>query len=268
MLQGAFLISSAAVILANFVADICYGYLDPRVKDDLMAATELTSRPPARRRRARRGRPRKHVVREDLGARSPAAPASAILIFFTLMALTAPWLAPEDPTRDFHPGDPGAARAPSTGSAPTATAPTCCPASCSARASRSPSASPPRIISGVIGAVVGIASGYYGGRIDKVLTAIDDWFLVIPFLPFAIVVATALGRVADGWPGGRVTLLIIVIGILSWAGTSRIVRSQVLSVKERQFIERAKALGRVAAVDRAQAHPARTCCRWCSRTRC
>ena len=100
------------------------------------------------------------------------------------------------------------------------------------------------------------------------LTAIDDWFLVIPFLPFAIVVATALGRVADGWPGGRVTLLIIVIGILSWAGTSRIVRSQVLSVKERQFIERAKALGRVAAAGSCASTSCPTCCRWCSPTRC
>ena len=96
----------------------------------------------------------------------------------------------------------------------------------------------------VIGAVVGICAGYYGGWVDRVLTAIDDWFLVIPFMPSRSSWPPLLGdaRRRSG-RGGRVTLLIIVIGILGWAGTSRIVRSQVLSVKERQFVERAKALG-------------------------
>jgi peptide/nickel transport system permease protein len=99
------------------------------------------------------------------------------------------------------------------------------------------------IVSVVIGALIGISAGYFGGKTDKILTAIDDVFLVIPFLPLAIVIATLLGDTANSLPFGQVGILIIVIGITGWAGTSRIIRSQVLSVKERMFIERARALG-------------------------
>lgn len=99
------------------------------------------------------------------------------------------------------------------------------------------------VVSVVIGALVGITAGYFGGGLDKILTAIDDFFLVIPFLPLAIVLATLLGETANSLPGGRIFILIIVIGLTGWAGTSRIIRSQVLSVKERMFIERARALG-------------------------
>lgn len=99
------------------------------------------------------------------------------------------------------------------------------------------------IVSAGIGALVGISAGYFGGWTDRILTAIDDWFLVIPFLPLAIVLATLLGNTANSLPLGRVLILIMVIGLTGWAGTSRIIRSQVLSVKERMFIERAKALG-------------------------
>ena len=49
-------------------------------------------------------------------------------------------------------------------------------------------------------------------------------------------------RAAD-WPGGKLGIIIIVIGITGWAGTSRIIRSQVLSTKERTFVERSRALG-------------------------
>jgi peptide/nickel transport system permease protein len=97
------------------------------------------------------------------------------------------------------------------------------------------------IVSAVIGAAVGITAGYFGGWTDRILTAIDDWFLVIPFLPLAIVLAALLDP--EDFPGGRLFILIMVIGITGWAGTSRIVRSQVLSVKERVFVERARALG-------------------------
>jgi peptide/nickel transport system permease protein len=99
------------------------------------------------------------------------------------------------------------------------------------------------IMSAVIGSLIGICAGYFGGWTDRILTAIDDWFLVIPFLPLAIVLATLLGSAANSLPLGRVFILILVIGLTGWAGTSRIIRSQVLSVKQRMFIERSKALG-------------------------
>lgn len=87
-----------------------------------------------------------------------------------------------------------------------------------------------------IGAVVGIASGYFGGTwVDTALNAFTNWFLVIPWLALAIALATIFGA----------TLLnvIVVIAVTSWAGTARLVRAQALSVKERPFVERAKALG-------------------------
>jgi peptide/nickel transport system permease protein len=87
----------------------------------------------------------------------------------------------------------------------------------------------------LIGATVGIAAGYYSGRIDVLLNAFTNWFLVIPWIALAIVLASILGP----------TLLniILVIGITSWAGTARLVRAQALTVKERPYVERARALG-------------------------
>ena len=88
----------------------------------------------------------------------------------------------------------------------------------------------------VIGALVGITAGYFGGtKIDTILNAFTNWFLVLPWLVLAIVLATILGR----------TLLniIVVIAITSWASTARLVRAQTLSVRERTYVERARALG-------------------------
>jgi peptide/nickel transport system permease protein len=87
-----------------------------------------------------------------------------------------------------------------------------------------------------IGAVVGISAGYFGGtKIDAVLNALTNWFLVIPWLVLAIVLATILGKTLGN--------VIIVIAVTSWASTARLVRAQALTVRERTYVERAKALG-------------------------
>jgi peptide/nickel transport system permease protein len=91
------------------------------------------------------------------------------------------------------------------------------------------------IISAVLGSAVGLASGYFGGWTDRILDALENWFLVIPTLPLMIVLA----RLLDPSLG----VLILVIGLTSWAGTGRIVRAQVLTLRERAFVERARALG-------------------------
>ena len=91
------------------------------------------------------------------------------------------------------------------------------------------------IISAVIGATVGLLSGYFGGWTDRILDGLDNWFLVIPTLPLMIVLSSLLSP--------SLGVLILVIGITSWAGTGRIVRSQVLTLRERAFVERARALG-------------------------
>ena len=91
------------------------------------------------------------------------------------------------------------------------------------------------VISAVLGAAVGLVGGYFGGLTDRVLDAFENWFLVIPQLPLMVVLARLLNP--------SLSVLILVIGLTSWAGTGRVVRSQVLTLKERAFVERARALG-------------------------
>ena len=74
-----------------------------------------------------------------------------------------------------------------------------------------------------------------GARLDAGLMRVTEWFLVIPFLPLAIVLASILGR--------SVWNIIFVIGITSWPSTARLVRAQVLTVKQRVFVDRARSLG-------------------------
>ncbi len=87
----------------------------------------------------------------------------------------------------------------------------------------------------VLGATVGMIAGYAGGRVDTVLMRIVDGILVIPSLPLMLVIIAVAGR--------GITNIILVIGLLSWTYMARVVRAQVLSVKERQFILRARAIG-------------------------
>ncbi len=91
------------------------------------------------------------------------------------------------------------------------------------------------VLAMVIGTVVGVAAGFYGGRLGGVLMRVTEWFLVIPFLPLAIALAAVLG------PSLR--NIILVIGITSWPSTARLLRAQVLTVKERLYVDRSRALG-------------------------
>jgi peptide/nickel transport system permease protein len=91
------------------------------------------------------------------------------------------------------------------------------------------------VVTMVVGTAVGITGGYYGGRVDTAMNALTNWFLVIPWIPLAIVLASILGK--------SLFNTVLVIGITSWAGTARLVRADTLSVKERPYVERARALG-------------------------
>ena len=99
------------------------------------------------------------------------------------------------------------------------------------------------IMSVVIGTVVGLVSGFEGGIVDEVLMRVNDFFLVIPFLPFILVllIIMQLGHVAV-WINTEL-LIIILLGVLSWNAIARIIRSQVITVKQKQFVEASKALG-------------------------
>ena len=99
------------------------------------------------------------------------------------------------------------------------------------------------LASALIGTVVGICAGYFGGWVDRGLTFLDDWFLVIPFVPLAVLMAVLLQDDARRIPGGKTGIIILVLAITGWAGTTRIVRAQVLSLRERPFVERARSQG-------------------------
>jgi len=91
------------------------------------------------------------------------------------------------------------------------------------------------IASMLIGTTVGLIAGYYGGRVSNLLMRFVDFLMVIPDLPLMLVVISVWGR--GLWK------IILVISVLYWTYTARLVRSQVLSIKERQFVLRARALG-------------------------
>ena len=90
-------------------------------------------------------------------------------------------------------------------------------------------------ISVIIGATLGLLAGYFGRITDEVLMRVTDFFLVLPWFPLMIVMMAILGQ--------KFVWVVVVIGLTSWPSTARIVRSQVLTIKERQFIVRAKAVG-------------------------
>lgn len=104
------------------------------------------------------------------------------------------------------------------------------------------------IITILLGAVIGIVSGFVGGWTDNILMRLTDFFLVLPTFVLAIILAPiildTIGVEADVF-GIKATLIVIVvaIGITSWAATARIIRSQTLSIKERMFVDRARVIG-------------------------
>jgi ABC-type dipeptide/oligopeptide/nickel transport system permease subunit len=91
------------------------------------------------------------------------------------------------------------------------------------------------ILGVVIGLIVGLASGYLGKAVDEILMRFSDMLLVLPSLPLLIVLVAILGSKLEN--------LIILLGFLGWMGFARLVRSQVLSLRERPFVEAAKAVG-------------------------
>lgn len=91
------------------------------------------------------------------------------------------------------------------------------------------------VISMVIGTIVGMASGMSDGWPGTVLFRLTEWFIVIPFLPLALVLATLLG--------GSLFSIIVVIGITGWPAAALVIRAQTFTVRERPFMERARVLG-------------------------
>lgn len=91
------------------------------------------------------------------------------------------------------------------------------------------------VVQGALGITLGLIAGYYGGHVDSVIMRVTDVQYALPFLVLAIAVMAVLG------PSLR--NVILVLGITGWVYYARIVRAEVLSLREREYIEAAKAIG-------------------------
>ena len=93
----------------------------------------------------------------------------------------------------------------------------------------------PTFISMVLGAALGIISGYYGGKVDFMVMRLADVMIAFPSLLLAMVVMYTLGA--------SLFNIFIALSLVGWAGTARVVRSQTLSLKHKEFVEAARAIG-------------------------
>jgi ABC-type dipeptide/oligopeptide/nickel transport system permease subunit len=87
----------------------------------------------------------------------------------------------------------------------------------------------------VIGGTIGLSAGYFGGRVDNALMRFTDIMYAFPDLLFVLIIVAALGP--------SLVNIFVAIGVVYWVGLARIVRGQVLSIKEKEFIEAAHAAG-------------------------
>ena len=88
----------------------------------------------------------------------------------------------------------------------------------------------------VLGVLVGMVTGYFRGIVDTFLARIIDMVLAIPYLLFAVALASVVGHV-------NTFVIILIIGGFGWASVGRIIRGQVISIREREYIEAARSLG-------------------------
>ena len=91
------------------------------------------------------------------------------------------------------------------------------------------------VVAGIIGVTIGLIAGYYGGFIDNLLMRVVDSFLAIPTILFALVILTIFGP--------SIVTLIFVLGATNWVNYARLVRGEVLSIKERDYVRAARSIG-------------------------
>lgn len=98
------------------------------------------------------------------------------------------------------------------------------------------------VIEVFIGVILGIISGYYGGFVDSIIMRIVDVFLCIPFFPILIVMGAMLSDFHVE-PYTRIVFLMIILAVFSWPSLCRLVRGEVLSLREQEYMVAAEALG-------------------------
>jgi peptide/nickel transport system permease protein len=101
------------------------------------------------------------------------------------------------------------------------------------------------LLSVALGVGLGVVSGYLGGRVDLVVMRVADVFLAFPLMLFALGLTGALSDQAFGLSGNalRIAIMIFVMGFFNWPYIARIVRAEVLSLREREFVDAARAMG-------------------------
>ncbi|MBA9088174.1 peptide/nickel transport system permease protein [Fontibacillus solani] len=91
------------------------------------------------------------------------------------------------------------------------------------------------LISAIIGTILGLVSGYFGGWVDNIIMRLTDIFMSFPYIMLILVVASIVG------PG--LVNIILILGVLGWPGVARLVRGNVLSVKESDYVKAGYVLG-------------------------
>lgn len=97
------------------------------------------------------------------------------------------------------------------------------------------------IISTIIGVILGGLAGYFGGTTDMIIMRIAEIVGGLPFIPFAMILSAVIGSRLD--PTQRMYLIMFVLGVLSWTGTCRLIRAQILAQREMEYVTAAKAMG-------------------------
>ena len=94
----------------------------------------------------------------------------------------------------------------------------------------------------ILGVIVGGLSGYFGGAVDTILMRVVDLFNSIPFYPVVIIIGSVMDTLQIE-PRQRLYILMVVLGVLGWTGVARVVRGQILSLREQDFMVAAEATG-------------------------
>ena len=98
----------------------------------------------------------------------------------------------------------------------------------------------------VLGVIIGGIAGYFGGAVDNIIMRICDILMCLPGIPILLIISSAMdGWVSLGWveEGMRIYILMLFLTLISWPGTARLVRGQILSLREQEYMVAAEAMG-------------------------